>query len=77
MGGQAGFSGRTPGGPSRWSTRRTDDWHPLKPKLVVEIQYDHFTGDRFRHGTRFFAGGRTSRPGGASSTRLTVEAVKR
>ena len=25
---------------------------PLKPKLVVEVCYDHFSGDRFRHGTR-------------------------
>ena len=24
-----------------------------EPKLVVEVQYDHVTGDRFRHGTRF------------------------
>jgi ATP-dependent DNA ligase len=47
-----GFTGRAPGGPSRWSTRRTDEWQPLKPKLVVEVQYDHFTGGRFRHGTR-------------------------
>jgi ATP-dependent DNA ligase len=23
----------------------------LKPKLVVEVSYDHFTGGRFRHGT--------------------------
>ena len=22
------------------------------PKLVVEVEYDHFTGGRFRHGTR-------------------------
>ena len=22
-----------------------------KPKLVVEVSYDHFTGGRFRHGT--------------------------
>jgi len=27
------------------------EWQPLKPKLVVEVEYDHFTGDRFRHGT--------------------------
>ena len=47
-----GFTGRAPGGPSRWSTRRSDEWQPLKPKLVVEVQYDHFSGDRFRHGTR-------------------------
>jgi len=24
----------------------------LKPKLVVEVRYDHITGDRFRHGTK-------------------------
>ncbi|MEO8432939.1 MAG: ATP-dependent DNA ligase [Acidobacteriota bacterium] len=47
-----GFTGQAPGGPSRWSTDRTGDWKPLDPKLVVEIQYDHFTGGRFRHGTR-------------------------
>jgi ATP-dependent DNA ligase len=23
----------------------------LKPKLVVEVSYDHFSGERFRHGT--------------------------
>jgi ATP-dependent DNA ligase len=48
-----GFTGRAPGGPSRWSTRRSDEWQPLAQKLVVEVEYDHFTGDRFRHGTHF------------------------
>ena len=48
-----GFTGNRPGGPSRWSTKKTAEWEPLKTKLVVEIQYDHFTGGRFRHGTRF------------------------
>jgi ATP-dependent DNA ligase len=48
-----GFTGRAPGGPSRWSTERTAEWEPLDPKLVVEIGYDHVTADRFRHGTRF------------------------
>jgi ATP-dependent DNA ligase len=47
-----GFSGNAPGGPSRWSTERSTEWEPLKPKLVVEVEYDHFTGGRFRHGTR-------------------------
>jgi ATP-dependent DNA ligase len=47
-----GFTGRAPGGPSRWSTGRSEEWKPLKPELVVEVQYDHFTGGRFRHGTR-------------------------
>lgn len=48
-----GFTGRAPGGPSRWSTKRSAEWQPLAPKLVVEVQFDHFTGGRFRHGTRF------------------------
>ena len=47
-----GFTGNAPGGPSRWSTERSGEWQPLKPKLVVEVCYDHFSGDRFRHGTR-------------------------
>jgi ATP-dependent DNA ligase len=48
-----GFTGAAPGGPSRWSKDgRSADWHPLKPSLVVEVQYDHFSGHRFRHGTR-------------------------
>jgi ATP-dependent DNA ligase len=48
-----GFTGSKPGGPSRWSTKRSAEWQPLKPKLVVEVCYDHFTGGHFRHGTRF------------------------
>jgi ATP-dependent DNA ligase len=48
-----GFTGQAPGGPSRWSTERTSDWHPLAPKLVLEVRYDHFSGGRFRHGTSF------------------------
>jgi len=46
-----GFTGNAPGGPSRWSTKRSAEWQPLKPKHVVEVCYDHFSGDRFRHGT--------------------------
>jgi ATP-dependent DNA ligase len=45
------FTGSTPGGPSRWSTRRSSEWLPVRPKLVVEVSYDHFSGGRFRHGT--------------------------
>lgn len=48
-----GFTGRAPGGPSRWSTKRSAEWEPLAPKLVCEVQYDHFSGGRFRHGTKF------------------------
>jgi ATP-dependent DNA ligase len=49
---EPGFTGRAPGGPSRWSTERSGEFEPLAPKLVVEVQYDHFTGGRFRHGTK-------------------------
>jgi ATP-dependent DNA ligase len=47
-----GFTGNAPGGPSRWSTKRSDEWQPLRPNLVVEVCYDHFNSGRFRHGTR-------------------------
>jgi ATP-dependent DNA ligase len=51
--GGAGFTGKAPGGPSRWSTARSAEWQPVKPSLVVEVCYDHVSGGRFRHGTRF------------------------
>lgn len=47
-----GFTGKAPGGPSRWSTERSGEWEPLKPSLVVEAGFDHVTGGRFRHGTK-------------------------
>jgi ATP-dependent DNA ligase len=48
-----GFTGKAPGGLSRWSTKHSMEWQPLDPTLVVEVQFDHFTGGRFRHGTKF------------------------
>jgi ATP-dependent DNA ligase len=40
------------GAPSRW--RKVElEWSPVKPELVVEIKYDKWQGQRFRHGTRF------------------------
>src|SRR5436190_4381714 len=50
--GPPGFSGKAPGGPSRWNQGKESAWEPLKPELVVEVSYDHVTGGRFRHGTR-------------------------
>jgi ATP-dependent DNA ligase len=47
-----GFTGNAPGGPSRWSTERSGEWEPVDPRTVVEVTYDHFTGGRFRHGTK-------------------------
>jgi ATP-dependent DNA ligase len=53
--GGSGFTGKAPGGPSRWNAynERSAEWVALDPKLVVEVQYDHFSGGRFRHGTKF------------------------
>ncbi|MET0373281.1 MAG: ATP-dependent DNA ligase [Rhizorhabdus sp.] len=50
--GGAGFSGKSPGGPSRWNNGRESEWEPLDPQLVVEVAFDQVTGGRFRHGTR-------------------------
>jgi ATP-dependent DNA ligase len=49
-----GFTGNAPGGPSRWRTDRSGKWEPVAPKVVLEVTYDHFTGGRFRHGTKIF-----------------------
>jgi ATP-dependent DNA ligase len=67
-----GFTGKAPGGPSRWSTKRSTEWEPLDPRLVVEVGFDHFTGGRFRHGTKFIRW----RPEKAPQ-QCTLEQVKR
>lgn len=46
-----GFTGKAPGGPSRWNNGRESEWQPLRAELVVEVSYDQVTGERFRHGT--------------------------
>ena len=51
--GGEGFTGRAPGGPSRWRKEGSGEWEALRPQVVVEVEYDHFTGGRFRHGTKF------------------------
>jgi ATP-dependent DNA ligase len=50
--GEPGFTGARPGGVSRWGSRDTE-WHPVKPRIVVEVQFDRVTGNRFRHGAKF------------------------
>jgi ATP-dependent DNA ligase len=67
-----GFTGKAPGGLSRWSTKHSMEWQPLDSKLVVEVQFDHFTGGRFRHGTKFLRW----RPDKASRD-CTMDQVKR
>ena len=46
------FTGRSPGGPSRWSRGMETQWFAVEPKLVLEVEFDHVSGGRFRHGTR-------------------------
>ena len=47
-----GFTGKAPGGPSRWNDGEASEWVPLRNDLVVEVLYDQVTGARFRHGTK-------------------------
>ncbi len=47
-----GFTGAAPGWPGSGSSGATEAWQPLAPDLVVEVEYDQVTGDRFRHGAR-------------------------
>ena len=72
--GGTGFSGNAPGGPSRWSTERSGEWVKLRPRLVVEVRYDHVTGGRFRHGTKFLRWRPDKAPRDCSFDQLEVEA---
>ena len=69
-----GFTGNAPGGPSRWSSERSGDWQPLRPELVVEVRYDHVTGNRFRHGTKFIRWRPDKAPGQCRMDQLEPEA---
>ena len=49
----AQFTGRMPGGQSRWSAGKDLSWEPLRVERVCEVKYDHMQGDRFRHAAVF------------------------
>jgi ATP-dependent DNA ligase len=57
------FTVNIPGGPSRWNRGKESPWVPLKIKLVVEVKFDHFTGGRFRHGTKILRWRDDKKPG--------------
>jgi ATP-dependent DNA ligase len=40
------------GGPSRWKSDEELMWEGLRPELVVEVAFDHITGQRIRHGAK-------------------------
>jgi ATP-dependent DNA ligase len=69
------FTGNAPGGPSRWSTRRSAAWVPVKPRSVVEVSYDHFTGGRFRHGTTILRWRPDKKPGQCTFVQLEQKAA--
>jgi ATP-dependent DNA ligase len=71
--GTAGFTGKAPGGPSRWTRDDRDtEWVPLKLKLVGEFQYDHFSGGRFRHGAKFLRWRPEKKPEQCSMDQLEI-----
>jgi ATP-dependent DNA ligase len=53
-----GFLGRYESGergsadPSRWSAGKDLEWIGLRPELVVEIDFDHVSAGRIRHGAK-------------------------
>jgi ATP-dependent DNA ligase len=68
-----GFTGKAPGGASRWTTDRSAEWSPLRPELVVEVQYDQVTDRRFRHGTRLLRWRPDKAPGQCRMDQLQKE----
>jgi ATP-dependent DNA ligase len=38
--------------PSRWSAGKDLEWVGLRPELVVEIDFDHVSAGRIRHGAK-------------------------
>ena len=40
------------GEPSRWKSEEELVWEGLRPELVVEVAFDHITGNRIRHGAK-------------------------
>jgi ATP-dependent DNA ligase len=43
---------RGSGDPSRWTSGRELEWVSLRPELVIEIDFDHVSADRIRHGAK-------------------------
>jgi ATP-dependent DNA ligase len=68
-----GFTGKAPGGPSRWNDGKASEWEPLRTELVVEVLYDQVTADRFRHGTRLVRWRPDKAPGQCAMDQLARE----
>ena len=59
--GGPGFTGRAPGGKSRWTGKERLP-EALRPELVVEASADHITDQYFRHGARILRWRTDKRP---------------
>ena len=65
-------SGRMPGGQSRWSAGKDISWEAVRPKLVVEVAYEHMQGPRFRHMAQFRRWRTDKRPEDCTYAQLEV-----
>lgn len=67
-----GAGHRMPGGQSRWSHGKDLSWEPLRPELVVEVEYEHMQGARFRHMSCFRRWRSDRRPADCTYAQLEV-----
>jgi ATP-dependent DNA ligase len=65
---------RMPGGQSRWSQGKDLSWEPLRPELVVEVNYEHMQGNRFRHMAHFKRWRTDKKPADCTYAQLEVVA---
>ncbi|GAA0296379.1 ATP-dependent DNA ligase [Sphingomonas oligophenolica] len=68
-----GFTGKAPGGPSRWNDGKESEWSPLRAECVVEVGYDQVTDGRFRHGTKLLRWRPDKRPDQCTTDQLVRE----
>jgi len=61
---------RGSGEPSRWKSDEELVWEGLRPELVVEVNFDHITGRRIRHGAKFIRFRHDKRPEECSISQL-------
>ncbi|MCK1745369.1 ATP-dependent DNA ligase [Bradyrhizobium sp. 139] len=73
---ESSFTGKAPGGPSRWSTKRSATWQAVRPVHVVEVCYDHVSGDRFRHGTKILRWRPDKKPSQCRMEQLRQQSAK-
>jgi ATP-dependent DNA ligase len=58
--------------PSRWSAGKDLEWVGLRPELVVEIDFDHVSGGRIRHGARLVRWRDDKQPGDCTIDQLVL-----